>query len=170
MLPARLLTCLSAAVLCLGTVACGSDAEENGNGGPTAPVTGALDITTTTTGSTLDPDGYTVTVDGSQDQLIGVNASATFTGLVTGDHAVELTGMASNCTMGSPNPQTVPVAAGGTASTTFTVSCAPALRDKIAFLTNRDGNFEIYVMNVDGSNPVRLTNHPAHDFDPAWSP
>jgi hypothetical protein len=25
-------------------------------------------------------------------------------------------------------------------------------------------------MNADGSNPVRLTNHPAHDFCPVWSP
>ena len=29
---------------------------------------------------------------------------------------------------------------------------------------------EIYVMNADGSNPTRLTNNSAHDFDPAWSP
>jgi Tol biopolymer transport system component len=29
---------------------------------------------------------------------------------------------------------------------------------------------DIYVMNVDGSNVVRLTNHPDRDFDPAWSP
>ena len=25
-------------------------------------------------------------------------------------------------------------------------------------------------MDVDGSNPVNVTNHPAFDFDPAWSP
>ena len=167
MLPTGFLTCLSAAALCLATVACGSD---NGNGGPTAPVTGAIDVTTSTAGSTLDPDGYTVTVDGSQDQSIGVNASATFTSLVAGDHAVELTGVASNCTVGSSNPQTVTVAAGGTASTAFTVSCALALRNKIAFAKHRDGDSEIYVMNADGSNPVNLTNDPAVDFAPARSP
>ena len=32
---------------------------------------------------------------------------------------------------------------------------------KIAFMSNRDGNPEIYVMNRDGSNVRRLTNHPA---------
>src|SRR5579859_3882472 len=41
---------------------------------------------------------------------------------------------------------------------------------KIAFASDRDGNNEIYVMNPDGSNPVRLTNNPANDTDPAWSP
>ena len=41
---------------------------------------------------------------------------------------------------------------------------------KIAFVTNRDGNTEIYVMNRDGSNVRRLTNHPAYESTPTWSP
>jgi TolB protein len=41
---------------------------------------------------------------------------------------------------------------------------------KIAFTTTRDGNAEIYVMNRDGSNQVRLTNHPSIDVTPTWSP
>src|SRR5207244_703508 len=40
----------------------------------------------------------------------------------------------------------------------------------ILFETNRDGNYEIYVMNADGSSQVNLTNNPASDADPAWSP
>ena len=32
---------------------------------------------------------------------------------------------------------------------------------KIAFVSNRDGNQEIYVMNADGSNQTRLTNNSA---------
>lgn len=44
---------------------------------------------------------------------------------------------------------------------------------KIAFATNRfgSGNFEIMVMNADGSGtPTRLTNHLATDYSPSWSP
>ena len=41
---------------------------------------------------------------------------------------------------------------------------------QIAFVSNRVGNHEIYVMNTDGSNQRRLTNHPARDYSPAWSP
>ena len=42
---------------------------------------------------------------------------------------------------------------------------------RIAFKSNRDGNtFDIYVMSADGSNAVRLTDHPANDHDPAWMP
>lgn len=41
---------------------------------------------------------------------------------------------------------------------------------KIAFSSDIDGNDEIYVMNADGTNIKRLTNHKAKDYYPAWSP
>ncbi len=41
---------------------------------------------------------------------------------------------------------------------------------KIAFLSDRDGNPDIYVMNADESNPVNLTNHLEDDFSPSWLP
>jgi Tol biopolymer transport system component len=41
---------------------------------------------------------------------------------------------------------------------------------KIAFHSDRDGNWEIYVMNADGSGQTRLTNHPGEDSYPDWSP
>ena len=40
----------------------------------------------------------------------------------------------------------------------------------IAFMSERDGNREIYVMGSDGSNPRRLTNSAGEDGDPVWSP
>lgn len=41
---------------------------------------------------------------------------------------------------------------------------------RIAFSSNREGNFDIYVMNVDGSEPVRLAQTTSNNFPPAWSP
>ena len=41
---------------------------------------------------------------------------------------------------------------------------------QIAFMSGRNGNPEIYAMNIDGSNLRRLTNHPAGDSSPTWSP
>ena len=41
---------------------------------------------------------------------------------------------------------------------------------KIAFASNRDGNYEIYVMDADGSNPIRLTTTQESDTNPAWAP
>ena len=41
---------------------------------------------------------------------------------------------------------------------------------KIAFTSTRDGNNEIYIMNVDGSGQTRLTNNSVQDFIPSFSP
>ncbi len=41
---------------------------------------------------------------------------------------------------------------------------------QIAFASERDGNWEIYTMNADGSQPRRLTKNEAQDIDPAWRP
>lgn len=43
-------------------------------------------------------------------------------------------------------------------------------RAKIAFASDRDGNFEIYTMDADGSNLSRLTEDLGEDRQPAWSP
>ena len=42
--------------------------------------------------------------------------------------------------------------------------------DKIAFSSNRKGNWEIYIMNPDGSRQERLTRNNAGDYSPVWSP
>ena len=42
---------------------------------------------------------------------------------------------------------------------------------KIVFASSRDGNFELYVMDPDGSNQERLTNTPmVSESEPRWSP
>jgi serine/threonine protein kinase len=41
---------------------------------------------------------------------------------------------------------------------------------RIAFVSDEDGNREIYLMNPDGSHRINLTNNPNDDYDPAWSP
>jgi TolB protein len=41
---------------------------------------------------------------------------------------------------------------------------------RIAFESWRDGDREIYVIDADGSNLTRLTNHAGEDKSPAWRP
>ena len=41
---------------------------------------------------------------------------------------------------------------------------------EIVFVSHRSGNAEIYSMNRDGTGMNRLTDHPAADVSPAWSP
>lgn len=45
-----------------------------------------------------------------------------------------------------------------------------AYGERVAFMSDRDGNWEIYVVALDGSGLARLTDSPARDILPAWSP
>ena len=53
---------------------------------------------------------------------------------------------------------------------TATPTSTPTPNAMIAFESDRDGNAEIYVMNLDGSKQTRLTYNNADDKVPAWSP
>ena len=51
------------------------------------------------------------------------------------------------------------------------IACAPTPTQRlIAFTSDRDGNFEVYVMNADGTSQRLLTSNPAIDCCPVWSP
>jgi len=41
---------------------------------------------------------------------------------------------------------------------------------RIVFASDRDGDFEIYLMDRDGANVTQLTHNSVEDWDPAWSP
>lgn len=50
---------------------------------------------------------------------------------------------------------------------------APALSpngQQIVFMSRREGNWEVYLINADGTGLQRLTNDPAEDGLPTWSP
>jgi Tol biopolymer transport system component len=134
------------------------------------PAVGDLEVTATTNGDAIDPDGYTVVVDGTISQAIGVNGTATFSDTALGQHEVRLTGVADNCWVSGWNPRTVTVTFAQVTRTSFVVACR-WFHGRIAYVSNRDGGqYDVFVMNADGSNPVNLTNHSAAEGDPAWSP
>jgi Tol biopolymer transport system component len=39
---------------------------------------------------------------------------------------------------------------------------------KVLFQSDRTGNWEVFVMNADGSNPRQFTDHGAADVTPSW--
>jgi TolB protein len=41
---------------------------------------------------------------------------------------------------------------------------------RIAFKSNRGGSYNLYLMDADGGNVVRLTSHRGNDGEPAWLP
>ena len=46
----------------------------------------------------------------------------------------------------------------------------PSPTMRIAFASDRSGNFDIYTMNAQGADVKRLTSDPLPERDPAWSP
>ena len=42
--------------------------------------------------------------------------------------------------------------------------------NRVAFMSLRDGNWEIYLANMNGGSATRLTSNPANDGLPVWSP
>jgi TolB protein len=57
------------------------------------------------------------------------------------------------------------------ASPELNQSAGPGLHGRIAFHSNCDGDFEIYVMNADGTGVTQLTHNSTYDFfEPSWSP
>jgi Tol biopolymer transport system component len=65
------------------------------------------------------------------------------------------------------------VAACGRAARPFSSTAAggsPVPTSGIAFVSERDGNQEIYLIQPDGTHVARLTSDPALDADPAWAP
>lgn len=143
------------------------------NCAPPGIQTGNLEVSVATSGSPadLDPDGYIVSVDGGASLTLAINGSVAFSQLMSGSHIAELSGLASNCIVSGENPVAISVVAGGTAHADFQISCAsePGLTGRIAFVSDRDGSPEIYVMNADGSGVTRLTSD-AVNVSPAWSP
>ena len=134
--------------------------------------TGDVQVTASTTGAQIDPDGYAVAIDGGAGQPLAVNGTVTFSQLSVGDHSVALSGLAANCTVSGPNPVTVTVPSGATVQTAFQITCAQVL-GVIAFERwSNPGAMEIYVMNAGGSGATRLTNDWNDFFNglPAWSP
>lgn len=132
----------------LAGLACGGD-------GGTDVQLPPLTITTVTIGGEIDPDGYSISIDGQAAQAIGVNTSLTVNQIGDGPHTVELSDIAGNCGVGGQNPQSVNVTAGVTASIRFEVSCTAGTGSiQVATTTSSAGGGEIdpdgYSISVDG--------------------
>jgi hypothetical protein len=138
---------------------------------PIAPTpTGSVTVVTSTSGQSLDPDGYSVTVAGGAALSIDADGTETVTDVAVGAQTVELTGVAPNCTVDGENPRDVTVDDGGTAVVTFDVECLLVAFDRLSITSDRSGNSEVYLINPDGTNPTNITNNPALDAAGAISP
>jgi Tol biopolymer transport system component len=120
-------------------------------------------------GQATDPEdgpltGASLVWTSSIDGQIGTGESFTRSDLSVGTHTITLTATDSQGAIGTDS-----------IIVTIESIIIPA-QGQIAFASWREGelgsdwNWEIYVMDADGSNQHNLTNHPARDSAPTWSP
>jgi len=95
----------------------------------------------------------------------GPNPLPTFTGAIAFDSNRSTGGDIFRLVSGTAQPQQITNGPG--------INTQPDLSPdgtRVLFTSSRDGNNEIYIMNVDGTNLVNLTSNPADDNSPAWAP
>jgi len=87
-------------------------------------VPGTVQISVTTTGDNLDPDGYQVTIDESMSEPLDVNGTVGFGPLAPGNYQAVLSDVASNCAIqGSGSARSFTIASGSTAGVAYAVVC-----------------------------------------------
>lgn len=91
-------------------------------------------------------------------------------GLFPGAAAIDVT----NASVVAATGAEIPTSGSGTMVNVFETGKVPFFSPpeawEVAFVTDRDGNPEIYAVNADGSGLRRLTDNEVLDGSPAWSP
>jgi hypothetical protein len=120
--------------------------------------TGSLVLRTLTTGTDLDPDGYTVRLDSQPPLAIGISDSLLVEEMQQGGHTVELEGLASNCSSEEANPLTISIQPPASTEVVLHVACT--LRTGVlqirAFTSGSAEPDDPFVVRVDGvqSRPI----------------
>jgi hypothetical protein len=157
-------TLSSVSVLLVGSaffgLACGGD---DGNGGSTGPPvgTGSIEVAIAVTGEGLDPDGCTLTVDGTSQRRLPAGESTTYAGLSLGQHTVAIGDVASNCQVQGGVSRQVSVTANQTTSVSFLVTCTLQVGSIAVSVTTtgEDLDADGYEVVVDGAAPVSIANN-----------
>src|SRR5436190_799762 len=121
---------------------------------------GMFRITNLTGGADLDPTGYVLGAGGVVRGGIGVNTTADLPRLFAGTYSVELSDVASNCTVSGDNPRMLAVTEGATTTSTFQVTCVHTTKLALSSYGS------VGVIYADGSNLVTIAAGSA----PSWSP
>jgi hypothetical protein len=123
-----------------------------------SPQPGVINVSTVTTGPEPDPDGYSVGLDGVDQGAIGLNATIRIENVDPGDHAVQLNGVSSNCTLTGENPRSVKLTSGGVVPVSFQVNCLGTLGG-IHVTTTTTGSStdpDGYIVSLDNKDRLRI--------------
>lgn len=129
--------------------------------------TGALVVSTRTSGDDVDADGYEVGFGGARSaEPVAVTASLAPIVFPVGELTVRLDGLADNCAVAGENPRSVTIPFRDTVDVAFTVNCALAT-GTIRYTTETTGvdpDPDGYLISVDGGPEIALGPNETIDF------
>lgn len=119
---------------------------------------GSVELTITTEGENLDPDGYVVTLNGRVAETVGINSSLTWRGVGAGDRSVRVDGIAPDCVLSGPNPHPIVVEAERVA-VSLEITCEA--RSGTLVVSTLTGGLRLdpdgYTVQVDEGSPQAFT-------------
>jgi TolB protein len=138
--------------------------------GSTGPAeTGAIEVTVSTSGlnADFDEDGYFLKVGDNLQVQVGTSTNMKFVGFLTGNHLVQLDGLAPNCSTLESSSRSANVSAGQTTVLSFAVSCAPNIGTLRVTTTSSGAGAEgnHYSVVIPGIGTVELDANGTQTFE-----
>ena len=116
--------------------------------------TGGIQVAVTTSGSPLDPDGYSIQIDAGAALPVGITATLSIPDAAAGSHTIQLGEIAANCSVSGANPRPLVVTRGETTTATFEVTCAAIGSVEVIVATNGSApDADGYLVRLDGGEP-----------------
>lgn len=158
----RMHRCLLAIVVAVGFGACASGDH------PTGPTLrpGHLVIRAITSGESRDVE-YLAFIDSQPARLLPANSSLKFDSLAPGQHSLRVSGVAPNCAVDGTANQMLTIMNASTSVDTVRIVCA-SVAPRILYGSSRDGAYDLYVSDTNGSGPTQITTATAYHGQ--WSP
>lgn len=155
-------------VVCIPLLAgCGGD--DGPTGSSTGP--GSIIVSATTSGDTLDANGYTLKLDNTDSLTVESNGSITFEEVDAGNHELAITGVQVNCAPEGGALQAIQVGAGETVTVNLKVACRVALFNHIVFHREAsEEDFDLFAITPDDSEETVIRDSNGADLFASLSP
>jgi len=124
-----------------------------------ALTTGSIEVSITTVGSDLDPNGYRLALDGGNPRSVSVNTVSAFSAVSEGQHQLELSDIAFNCSVEGSSQASVTVTPGATAQVGFQLACQAFAWGNLKITVSTENNLDPdgYDILVDGDSRATVS-------------
>jgi len=140
------------------------------------PRQATLRIRTSTSGTSLDTDGYLLTIDGISKGTLGIQDSVVFDDLHPSFYRVRLSSVVGNCSVSGGSSRQVVLGDGGLEAVDFAISCVPRLDDLpgetmvVSSRNVQEDDFNLYLLRPSFNLRQRLTDNLGDEGFPEFSP